>query len=98
MTVIRRLIGPPVAHTRNHARYVQHQQVKVGASLVYDLAPSSDDGDSNAYQGPLVPTQPVALRLHTPEEECGMGPACWLWDYLRRSGALFLPRVYGATE
>ncbi|KAF8504123.1 hypothetical protein JB92DRAFT_2968916, partial [Gautieria morchelliformis] len=26
-----------------------------------------------------------ALRYHTPEEEIALGPACWLWDYLRRS-------------
>ncbi|KIP02994.1 hypothetical protein PHLGIDRAFT_26333 [Phlebiopsis gigantea 11061_1 CR5-6] len=25
------------------------------------------------------------LRYHTPEEEIALGPACWLWDYLRRS-------------
>ena len=27
-----------------------------------------------------------APRLHSPEEEIALGPACWLWDYLRRSG------------
>jgi NAD+ synthase (glutamine-hydrolysing) len=32
-------------------------------------------------------------RLHTPEEEIALGPACWLWDYLRRSRTqgFFLP-------
>ncbi|OJA19921.1 hypothetical protein AZE42_03756 [Rhizopogon vesiculosus] len=25
-------------------------------------------------------------RFHSPEEEIALGPACWLWDYLRRSG------------
>ncbi|KAF9519486.1 hypothetical protein BS47DRAFT_1468702 [Hydnum rufescens UP504] len=31
--------------------------------------------------------------FHTPEEEIALGPACWLWDYLRRSRAqgYFLP-------
>ncbi|KAI6149345.1 hypothetical protein BKA82DRAFT_995389 [Pisolithus tinctorius] len=24
-------------------------------------------------------------RFHKPEEEIALGPACWLWDYLRRS-------------
>ncbi|KAH7924291.1 glutamine-dependent NAD(+) synthetase with GAT domain-containing protein [Leucogyrophana mollusca] len=24
-------------------------------------------------------------RFHLPEEEIALGPACWLWDYLRRS-------------
>ena len=29
---------------------------------------------------------PREPRFHTPEEEIALGPACWLWDYLRRSG------------
>ncbi|KAJ1920943.1 glutamine-dependent NAD(+) synthetase [Mycoemilia scoparia] len=44
---------------------------------------------------PLIcPTPPKAqLGLHTPEQEINLGPACWLWDYLRRSGTggFFLP-------
>lgn len=34
-----------------------------------------------------VPSVPRPLRSHPPEEEIALGPACWLWDYLRRSGA-----------
>jgi NAD+ synthase (glutamine-hydrolysing) len=30
---------------------------------------------------------PQPVRYHVPEEEIALGPACWLWDYLRRSGA-----------
>ncbi|KAJ1767730.1 glutamine-dependent NAD(+) synthetase [Coemansia sp. RSA 1813] len=40
-----------------------------------------------------VPTQPIEnARFHTPAEEINLGPACWLWDYLRRSnqGGFFL--------
>uniref|UniRef100_A0A6U2XUR6 Glutamine-dependent NAD(+) synthetase n=1 Tax=Entomoneis paludosa TaxID=265537 RepID=A0A6U2XUR6_9STRA len=47
------------------------------------------------------PTSPVtATRFHSPEEECLLGPACWLWDYLRRSGAagFFLPLSGGADS
>ena len=29
----------------------------------------------------------ISLKFHSAQEECCMGPACWLWDYLRRSGA-----------
>jgi len=38
--------------------------------------------------------------FHTPEEEIALGPACWLWDYLRRSGAsgYFLPLSGGADS
>lgn len=46
------------------------------------------------------PTIPQALRIHSPEEECALGPACWLWDYLRRSGSagFFLPLSGGADS
>nr|XP_013006315.1 glutamine-dependent NAD(+) synthetase isoform X3 [Cavia porcellus] len=30
-------------------------------------------------------TEPVEWKYHSPEEEISLGPACWLWDYLRRS-------------
>jgi NAD+ synthase (glutamine-hydrolysing) len=40
---------------------------------------------------PADPSRSAALprpvRYHVPEEEIALGPACWLWDYLRRSGA-----------
>lgn len=46
------------------------------------------------------PNVPISVRIHSPEEECAMGPACWLWDYLRRSGAsgYFLPLSGGADS
>ena len=49
----------------------------------------------------LAPTVPKeSLAVHRPEEECCLGPACWLWDYLRRSGAagFFLPLSGGADS
>lgn len=41
----------------------------------------------------LQPSEPIQPRYHAPEEEIALGPACWLWDYLRRCGAAgyFLP-------
>ncbi|XP_072128866.1 glutamine-dependent NAD(+) synthetase-like isoform X1 [Mobula birostris] len=41
----------------------------------------------------LPSVQPIQIRYHTPEEEISLGPACWLWDYLRRSSqaGFFLP-------
>ncbi|KAH8986847.1 glutamine-dependent NAD synthetase with GAT domain-containing protein [Lactarius akahatsu] len=37
--------------------------------------------------------QSYEVRYHSPEEEIAFGPACWLWDYLRRSRTqgYFLP-------
>lgn len=42
----------------------------------------------------------ITTRIHVPEEECCTGPACWLWDYLRRSGAsgYLLPLSGGADS
>eukprot|EP00897_Mesotaenium_endlicherianum_P003817 jgi/Mesen1/3463/ME000194S02601 len=46
------------------------------------------------------PSLPVPIRYHVPQEEIAMGPACWLWDYLRRSGAsgFLLPLSGGADS
>ena len=35
----------------------------------------------------IKPSRKVEPRYHTPEEEIALGPACWMWDYLRRSKA-----------
>ncbi|KAK6294734.1 hypothetical protein J4Q44_G00355640 [Coregonus suidteri] len=47
-----------------------------------------------------LPThQPIEWQFHTPEEEISLGPACWLWDYLRRSGqAGFLLPLSGGVD
>lgn len=38
-------------------------------------------------------------RYHLPEEEIALGPACWLWDYLRRSKASgFLVPLSGGID
>lgn len=45
-------------------------------------------------------TPKITPHHHTPEEEIALGPACWLWDYLRRSGAggYFIPLSGGADS
>jgi NAD+ synthase (glutamine-hydrolysing) len=46
---------------------------------------------------PFLKIQP---RIYTFEEEMAQAPSCWLWDYLRRSGAsgFFLPLSGGADS
>mmetsp|Transcript_9027 Transcript_9027/g.18241 ORF Transcript_9027/g.18241 Transcript_9027/m.18241 type:complete len:711 (-) Transcript_9027:845-2977(-) len=46
------------------------------------------------------PSPAIPVRYYTPEEEIAYGPACWLWDYLRRSGmaGFFLPLSGGADS
>uniref|UniRef100_D8Q0P3 Glutamine-dependent NAD(+) synthetase n=1 Tax=Schizophyllum commune (strain H4-8 / FGSC 9210) TaxID=578458 RepID=D8Q0P3_SCHCM len=41
----------------------------------------------------ILQSTKIPIRYHKPEEEIALGPACWLWDYLRRSRAqgFFLP-------
>ncbi|KAI0567129.1 glutamine-dependent NAD synthetase [Gracilaria domingensis] len=56
----------------------------------------------NGESGKAVhPTEPLLeLIQFRPEEEIARGPACWLWDYLRRSGmnGFFLPLSGGADS
>nr|XP_056707003.1 glutamine-dependent NAD(+) synthetase isoform X4 [Euleptes europaea] len=44
--------------------------------------------------------EPIQWRYHSPEEEISLGPACWLWDYLRRSaqGGFLLPLSGGVDS
>lgn len=40
------------------------------------------------------PSDEIEVHYHQPEEEIALGPACWLWDYLRRCGGaagFFIP-------
>lgn len=48
----------------------------------------------------IVTNPKQGLTISCPEEECCLGPACWLWDYLRRSGAAgyLLPLSGGADS
>jgi NAD+ synthase (glutamine-hydrolysing) len=49
----------------------------------------------------FLPTQiPIEWNFPIPEEEILFGPACWLWDYLRRSGqgGFFLPLSGGVDS
>jgi len=48
----------------------------------------------------MFPSPAVKVKYHCPEEEIAFGPSCWLWDYLRRSGAsgFLLPLSGGADS
>lgn len=52
--------------------------------------------DANAHPTSALDGMPQV----TPAEEIARGPACWLWDYLRRSGmnGFFLPLSGGADS
>ena len=78
------------------------------AHLAASLAPPAVDADiflaadasTAGARLRAAPSPPRPVNYHSPEEEIGLGPACWLWDYLRRSGAggFFLPLSGGADS
>ena len=49
---------------------------------------------------PIFHTPSAPVHYLSPSEEIALGPACWLWDWLRRSGAsgYFLPLSGGADS
>ncbi|PGH02600.1 hypothetical protein AJ79_07604 [Helicocarpus griseus UAMH5409] len=56
-------------------------------------APISLSKRSDSLNPNVKPSPDIELEYHSPEEEIALGPACWLWDYLRRSrqSGFFLP-------
>ncbi|XP_057173238.1 glutamine-dependent NAD(+) synthetase isoform X8 [Ursus arctos] len=45
------------------------------------------------------PSEPIEWKYHSPAEEISLGPACWLWDFLRRSRqAGFLLPLSGGVD
>ncbi len=84
---------------RSYRNQVRSRSLKGAASDAYprvevDFALSSDDDIFLPSHLPLV------WQYHLPEEEILLGPACWLWDYLRRScqGGFFLPLSGGVDS
>ena len=63
-----------------------------------DFKLTDDENDNGRNVKVTVPK--TTLDIHTPEEEIAFGPACWLWDYLRRSEAAgyFIPLSGGSDS
>ena len=64
-------------------------------TITIDFALGADDASITAR-----PTRERDIIYSQPEEEIARGPACWLWDFLRRSRAsgYFLPLSGGADS
>mmetsp|Transcript_21878 Transcript_21878/g.27602 ORF Transcript_21878/g.27602 Transcript_21878/m.27602 type:complete len:475 (+) Transcript_21878:2-1426(+) len=73
------------------------RQTKGQGFISCDTAADSRMKSDNTW--PKI-SEEIALKFHSSEEECCFGPACWLWDFLRRSGAagFFLPLSGGADS
>lgn len=63
---------------------VQFKRVNVP----FELASERSEFDLSIF-----PSKVKEVFYHTPEEEISLGPACWLWDYIRRCNGtgFFLP-------
>lgn len=66
------------------ARQEPYKRIEVDVRL----SPESDDLNME-----LTPSPEIPIFYHSPAEEIALGPACWLWDYLRRSrsAGFFVP-------
>jgi NAD+ synthase (glutamine-hydrolysing) len=75
----------------SHSRCVQAANSPSYPRCYVDFCLSSDGPITSYYN--LKPNKPIEVNIHSAEEEISLGPACWLWDYLRRSksGGFFLP-------
>ncbi|KAI9270615.1 hypothetical protein BDA99DRAFT_502273 [Phascolomyces articulosus] len=76
--------------SRSASRGVQasHSEAYERQDVGFSLSHPHTDADIG-----IIPDKPRAPFYHTPEEEIALGPACWMWDYLRRSktAGYFLP-------
>lgn len=61
---------------------------------------TDNDAASLHRMGGVTTDHPRPIQHHDVEEELCLGPACWLWDYLRRSGlnGFFLPLSGGSDS
>ena len=87
----------------SHSYQTQASSRHVSKIPVIDCTDFSICRDGTGGVGVPVPvtvTPVVEFRVSGPEEECMLGPACWLWDYLRRSkaGGFLLPLSGGADS
>ncbi|KAM9302411.1 glutamine-dependent NAD(+) synthetase isoform 1-T1 [Gastrophryne carolinensis] len=73
----------------------------ISASRVTPFHRVHVDFSLSSFDDVYTPTsEPMQWKYHSPEEEMSLGPACWLWDYLRRSrqGGFLLPLSGGVDS
>ncbi|XP_050485316.1 glutamine-dependent NAD(+) synthetase isoform X1 [Bombus huntii] len=90
--------------SRSHlaARQPSYPRIKVDFALTSDILISiPPDRPIDVDLGPYEDENATGkLVYHVPDEEISLAPACWLWDYLRRScqGGFFLPLSGGVDS
>ncbi|XP_014207604.1 probable glutamine-dependent NAD(+) synthetase isoform X2 [Copidosoma floridanum] len=88
--------------SRSHlaARAHPYPRVKVDFAITSESLISSNEPERQRRDAEPPEAHESKITFHTPEEEISMAPACWLWDYLRRScqGGFFLPLSGGVDS
>ncbi|KZT07503.1 glutamine-dependent NAD(+) synthetase with GAT domain-containing protein [Laetiporus sulphureus 93-53] len=81
------------AHRAISSRSMQAAAAERYQRIEVDFALSECKFQFSKDEDELVVSPKVEVRYHIPEEEIALGPACWLWDYVRRSRTqgYFLP-------
>ncbi|KAG1735523.1 hypothetical protein EDB19DRAFT_1896247 [Suillus lakei] len=74
------------SHRTSRSRGLQAARSEVFHRIEVPFALSSGKfGEADGAMTLGIQAKLSGARFHTPEEEIALGPACWLWDYLRRS-------------
>ncbi|KAG1780851.1 hypothetical protein EV702DRAFT_682831 [Suillus placidus] len=74
------------SHRTSRSRGLQAASSVVFHRIEVPFALSSGKfGDTDGATTLCIQDKLSGARFHAPEEEIALGPACWLWDYLRRS-------------
>ncbi|THU97748.1 glutamine-dependent NAD(+) synthetase with GAT domain-containing protein [Dendrothele bispora CBS 962.96] len=75
------------AHRAKSSRSMQASQAEKyhRVEVPFSLSPGKFEEVREEDMVGFLATQTLEVRYHKPEEEIALGPACWLWDYLRRS-------------
>ena len=71
---------------RSYRNAVRSRNIKAAASPAFPRVDVTGFALSGAGDISLPTSQILEWKYHSAEEEILLGPACWLWDYLRRSG------------
>jgi len=85
---------------RVYRNLIRSRQVRAAATQTRYPRVEADYALSSDADAFLPTSPPIAWHYHSAEEEIMLGPACWLWDYLRRSGqgGFFLPLSGGVDS
>jgi len=78
---------------RSYRNSVRSRNIKAASAPSFPRIDVTGFALSGPKDVSVAPSKVIDWIYHSPEEEICLGPACWLWDYLRRSrqGGFLVP-------